>query len=216
MRFSARGAWRLVLSALCLLRASTGLAQLCAAPERCLELIEAQQRQTRSLAARFTQTKHLSLMNDPLINHGRFAFRMPDTVLWEMEDPSFIIRIDHNGLSLPNRPDLQGEVQAMAPLTTMLREMSSVFTGATTVLRERFVVTTESTDTEITLHLQPRQAEWARMFSAVDLTFRAPDFVIARLQMQESIGDRLVIDFTEMHRNDNTAELWLAGATPKP
>jgi hypothetical protein len=42
---------------------------------------------TTSIAASFTQTKHLSLFNQPVLSEGKFLFAKPDRLRWELTKP---------------------------------------------------------------------------------------------------------------------------------
>ena len=113
----------------------------CDSTDACLRAIEASQRATRALSARFEQTKHLSLLTEPLTTRGRFAFKAPDHILWQMDEPAFTMRIDRDGVHLPGLPQAQAELAAMAPFSAMLREISGVFTGTLNSVRTAFEVT---------------------------------------------------------------------------
>jgi len=177
----------------------------CADPEACLRLLEQNQKSLQVMSARFEQTKYLSLLSEPLVSRGRFAFRSPDQVLWEVDDPPLRIRIDGKGVHLPDVPGLKEEAAAMAPFTNLLREMGGVFTGAVTGLRRSFDVATVPQSDGIDLQLTPRTPQGRRMFSAIEVSFRGADLQIASMRLREALGDRLEIRFSDVHRNDAAA-----------
>lgn len=177
----------------------------CDSTDACLRIIEATQRETRALSARFEQTKHLSLLAEPLMTRGRFAFKAPDQILWQIDEPAFTVRIDHVGVHLPDLPQAQAEVAAMAPFSAMLREISGVFTGSLSKVRSAFEVTAREEENGIRLQLTPRSAEWQQMFRSLEVTFAMPDLVMHTIRIEEALGDRLDIVFSDIHRNDATA-----------
>jgi outer membrane lipoprotein-sorting protein len=178
----------------------------CDSTDACLQAIEASQRATRALSAQFEQTKHLSLLAEPLTTHGRFAFKAPDQILWQIEEPALSVRIDRDGVHLPDLPQAQAEIAAMAPFSAMLREISGVFVGSLNSVHNTFEVTARGDDAAIHVQLTPRSAQWQRMFRSLDLTFAMPDLVMNTIRIEETLGDRLEIVFSDIHRNDAIAE----------
>jgi outer membrane lipoprotein-sorting protein len=185
----------------------------CVGTDACLQVIEASQRTTRALSARFEQVKHLSLLNEPLVTRGQFAFHEPDQVLWQVDDPPIMVRIDHDGVHLPDLPGAKDEVAALAPFSAMMRQLSGLFTGALSTVRNSFEVSAAPAGDAIRIHLVPREAQWQRMFRAIDVSFAAPDWVVATIHIEEALGDSLDITFSDVHRNDDVANAAL-GAVP--
>lgn len=185
---------------------------VCTDTPTCLRVVEAQQGTTEVMSARFEQTKHLSLMDEPLVSRGRFAFRKPDQVLWEVEDPKLTIRIDSAGLHLPDVPGLKEEAAALAPFAQMMREMSGLFTGSLSGLQQDFSVEAQAAADGVDISLTPKQEQWRRMFSRVAISFRGANLLIQSLRLQEALGDRLEITFSDVHRNDATARAAIASA----
>ncbi len=178
---------------------------LCRDTESCLHLVETKQAATEVMSARFEQSKQLSLMTEPLVSRGRFAFRRPDRVLWEVEEPKLTIRIDGKGLHLPDLPGVKEEGAALAPFGQMLRDLSGLFTGSLAGLRRGFEVEAVAAAEGVDLRLRPKTEQWRRMFTAVSVSFRGAELTIASLRLQEALGDRLEIVFSDVHRNDAVA-----------
>jgi hypothetical protein len=178
----------------------------CDDTDACLRAVERSQRSTRALSARFRQTKHLSLLAEPLVSTGRFAFRQPDQILWQLDEPRLTVRIDRQGIHLPDLPDAAAEVAAVTPFSNVLRELSGVFTGSLSAVRTSFEVRAEGDATAIRVHLVPRSAQWQRMVRSIDVSFAQPDLVVQAMRLDESLGDHLEIVFSDIHRNDTVAE----------
>jgi len=188
----------------------------CDSTDACLRAIEESQRSTRALSARFEQTKHLSLMNEPLVSRGRFAFKQPDQVLWQIDEPAITVRIDRNGVHLPNLPNAEAEVAALGPFSNMMRELSGVFTGSLGTVRKNFDVHANGDAAAIHVRLVPRNAQWQRMFRSVELSFAMPDLTMKTIHIDEALGDSLDIVFTDVHRNDAVAEAAFSNGAPLP
>ena len=215
--FSLRGgagACRRVLIAALLLPYAAAAGAVCDSTAACLRTIEESQRATRSLSAHVEQTKHLSLMSEPLVSRGRFAFQAPDQVLWQLDDPKVTVRIDQHGVHLPDLPNAEGEVAAMAQFGEMMRELSGMFTGSLSGVEKTFEVTATGDALAIHVHLTPRNEEWRRMFRSLELTFAMPDLVLHTIHIDEALGDSLDIVFSEVHRNDAAADAVFAASGP--
>jgi len=208
----------LVVLALVLCRIGAGhAAPPCFTTDACLRVIENSQRSTRVLVARFEQTKSLSLLAEPLVSRGRFAFRQPDQVFWSVDDPPVTVRIDRRGVRLPDLADAGDAKAALGPLSTMLQELSGLFTGRLGTLRQTFTVSATADAALLRLHLVPQPVEWQRMFRVIDVSFALPDAVIHSMRLEEALGDSLEITFSDVHRNDAVASQAVAAvfdATP--
>jgi len=178
-------------------------AAACETPQSCLEAIGASQRDTRVLSARFVQTKRLSLLTEPLISTGRFAFRQPGELLWELDTPRVTVRIDKSGVHIPDVPAAQ--YADLAPFSGMMRELSAVFTGSWDRVEASFTVTVMPEPNVVRVSLVPRNPEWQRMFRAMELSFLRPDLLIHTIRLDERLGDSVEIAFSDIHRNDAVA-----------
>jgi outer membrane lipoprotein carrier protein LolA len=192
----------IALAVACAVGGPSAAAALCGTPEACRQAIEANQRTTRTLSARFIQTKHLSLLTEPLTSTGRFAMRPPGEVLWELDDPHVTVRIDSDGVHIPNLPAERAE---MAPFSAVFRELSGVFTGSWDRLEERFVMTVTPDATAVRIRLEPRSADWQRMFRSMELSFAQPELILTKVRLDERLGDSVEIAFSDVHRNDAVA-----------
>jgi outer membrane lipoprotein-sorting protein len=196
---------RIALAVIVVAAGGAAAAPPCTGTDACLQLIEASQRTTHALAARFAQTKHLSLLAEPLVTRGQFAFREPDQVLWRIDEPAITVRIDRNGIHLPDVPGLKDEVAALAPFSAMMRQLSGLFTGSMSAARTTFEVTAAPDGGAIRVQLVPRDAQWQHMFRSIDVWFAGPEWIVAALHIEEALGDSLDIRFSDIHRNDTVA-----------
>jgi outer membrane lipoprotein-sorting protein len=191
---------------LTLVRAVGGTASgACEDTDACLRLIEAAQQATQVLSARFEQTKRLSLLAEPLVSRGRFAFRRPDEVLWAIDEPRLVVRIDRQGLHLPDAPEVQSDAAALASFSGMMRQMAGLFTGAFAPVREAFEVGAQADGTSIRVRLVPRGEPWRRTLQSIEVWFATPEVVVSRIHIEESLGDSVDITFSDVRRNDAAA-----------
>ena len=187
----------------------------CSDTSACLRLLEARQHDTQALAARFEQTKHVSLMTEPLITRGQFAFQRPDVVVWQVDDPPATIRIDRTGLRVLNSSVSQADVDAIAPVGSLFRSIGGLFSGSIGAVERDFAVEARADGDVLRVHLVPRRPEWQRVATAIDLTFAPPAYTIQTFRLDDPLGDRLEVRFFDVRRNDAVpSQLFLPGASP--
>jgi outer membrane lipoprotein-sorting protein len=214
-----RAAWlALLVSSLCALT-TPSRAEPCASTDACLLRIETAQRRTESLRARFTQTKHMSLLNEPLVATGQFAFKRPDRVLWEIEQPDKATVIINGGqLVIPGLPENERESLAHLPVATALSQIGALFTGDMKALRAAFDATAMQDDKGIQVHLVPHGQTTQGMFSQIELTFADADLTLRAIHLQNRLGDRVDVVLDEVVVNapvpDSLFAVPTAGPTP--
>jgi outer membrane lipoprotein-sorting protein len=96
-------------------------------------VLAAAQASTRSIDARFVQTKHLSLLDEPLVSTGRFRFRRPDHVRLDVETPHpSTILIAGRSVTIPGLPATEQRAVAESPMAAMFTELGAVFAAIST------------------------------------------------------------------------------------
>ena len=141
----------------CLLTAIPGEAfARCQTTSDCLGAIQAAHGDLFTLTASIVQTKHLSLLDEPLISTGRLAFKRPDQLLLQMESPR-PLRIVMNGsrLVIPELgPEANAALQGAPP--AVLSRLHAIFAGDISALDEAFHIRASEDDAGIAVELEPR------------------------------------------------------------
>ena len=199
----------IVLAALAVLAVvsfpSASASAACSDSAACLREIGEAQKQVRSLSARFVQTKHLALLEEPIVSTGTFAFKHPDQVLWKVDEPAFEVRIDGSKVQLPEGVD--PGMRSMPPgLESLLGAMSAVFTGNIEAASSRFDMEGKQEGDDVVVRMSPKQSADRRLLGNMRLTFERPDLTLRTIHLEEAVGDSLDIQFSETHRNDAAAE----------
>lgn len=179
----------------------------CDSAEACLREIEAAHAQTRTMTARFVQTKHLSLLKEPLVSSGRFAFKAPDRVLWAIEQPRpATIVVRGSEVVIPGLSPEDRRALAMTPLAAAAQQMGAMFAGSVAALARDFVVDAHGHAGGITVGLVPRAAAWKEAFQSMELRFVRPDLGVREIRMEDRLGDRLEIVLRDVQRNVDLPE----------
>jgi outer membrane lipoprotein-sorting protein len=174
----------------------------CDSTDSCLRAIEAAQSDTRTISARFTQTKHLSLLDEPLVSTGRFVFQRPDHMRLEIESPrSATILIRGRDISIPGISESDKQQLAMTPMAAMFSELGAMFSGAPAQLRQHFAVTATPIDNGIQVTLTPTVPEWQKLFRTIQLRFAGADLLMSTMHLDDALGDQLDIVMSDVRRN---------------
>ena len=124
------------------------------------------------LDGRFRQVRESSMLSEPQVLTGYFAYDAPDKVVWQYD----------SGI----------EATLPAPI---LRLISATINGTYTTENEDFSM--EMTADKLVL--TPKKKRLQKIFDRVEI-FLAPDGVAKQVLMHEPSGDLTTIFFTEMHK----------------
>jgi outer membrane lipoprotein-sorting protein len=202
--------------AVLLLAQSAGAEPSCDSTDSCLRAIEAAQARTETISARFTQTKHLSLLNEPLVSTGRFVFKRPDRMRLEVESPrAATILVKGREITIPGISDADKRQLAMTPMASMFGALGGMFGGSADALRQHFRVAAVAADGGIEVTLTPTVPEWQRLFTTIQLRFTGPDLVMSAMRLDDPLGDRLDIVMSDVQRNRDVPDsAFETAATP--
>ena len=171
------------------------------------------------MSARFVQTKHLSLLAEPLVSRGRFLFKRPDRIAWKVEEPQAVtIIIDGHGIHVPGMTAQDRQALALLPANALSSQLGALFSGSTSALEGEFVVTARDDAGAVRVHLVPRREETKRLFRAVDLLFPAPFRFVQQIALEDTVGDRVEIGLEEVQVNVDVpdAAFVVEGERPSP
>jgi outer membrane lipoprotein-sorting protein len=190
----------------------------CTSTADCLRVIEQAQRDTRTVTAAFTQVKHVSLLDEPIVSSGRFVFKRPDRVRLQIEKPHpATVIINGHDIHIPNLPERERQALAMAPVEAMFTQLGAMFTGSMQTLQAGFEVTAHDTGASIEVTLLPRQASVQQMFREIDLGFSGAELFATQIRLADALGDSLEITLHDVQRNVEVPDsAFDVGNTPAP
>ena len=192
---------------LLLLLAARATPAICTSTEDCLHAIEAAQRDTRTVSAEFAQTKHLTLLDEPLVSTGRLLLKRPDRILLRIETPRpTTVLVRGHEVYIPDVPEHERQALALSPVATMFSELGAIFSGSVTALEKNFEVFATADPTGVRVHLVPRQESWKQMYRSIDIRFGGPQLVIQEIHLDDTLGDSLDITLQHVQRNIDIAD----------
>lgn len=175
---------------------ATTAASGCDTPERCFARMVEAQRDIAGLRARFRQTKHVTLLDGPLVSEGRFSFERPQRVRWEMEKPEpMIVEVSGNEL----RAGPPGEVARVdaGPAVGLFRDLAGIFTGAGDYAGERFALGPGEPGRE-SFVLTPRDPSVSRVIATIAIELDPASGGPRRVTIAEAGGDRTEIELLDV------------------
>lgn len=174
----------------------------CTSTADCLQAIEQAQQNTRTVVAEFVQVKHVSLLDEPLVSRGRFAFKRPDRVRLSIATPQpATVVINGRDVHIPGITERDRAAFAMTPMAALFTQLGAIFAGSMQTLQESFQVSARAADSGIEMRLQPRQAAWEKTFHSIELQFAGPDLVVRQMRIEDALGDTVEVTLHDVQRN---------------
>ncbi|MBX3024710.1 outer membrane lipoprotein carrier protein LolA [bacterium] len=187
---------------LLLLLAGAAGAAPCDSTATCLAALNAAQAATRSVDARFVQTKHVSLLDQPLISTGRFRFRRPDHVRLDIETPRpSTILIAGRAVTIPGLPPSEQRALADSPMAAMFTELGAVFAGNLDRAPAHFAIVARADGDDIEVTLTPTAPDFQRLFRAITLRFAGAAPTVRSMRLDDELGDRLEVELRDVAYN---------------
>jgi outer membrane lipoprotein-sorting protein len=197
------------LSCLLLASRADALAKCNATPE-CVGQIQAAYRDLATFRARVTQTKHVSLLDEPVVSTGHLAFKKPDRLLLEMDSPRPLkVIVNGTRISVPGL-DAEAEKALAAAPTTMLSRLQAIFTGDLAVLEQSFEVRASEDERGVAVALQARDARMFNTVQAMELRFARPGLLLHEIRIRNALGDELDIVLDDVQKNPELSESMFA------
>ncbi len=175
----------------------------CTSTATCLDAVRAAQQATGTLDARFVQTKHVALLDEPLVSTGRFRFRRPDRVRLDVETPQpATILIAGRDVRIPGLPADEQRALAASPLAAMFTELGALFAGTLDRAPAHFAMRAQADAAgDVVVTLTPTAPAFQRLFRTIALRFGGTPLGVRSMRLEETLGDHLVVELRDVRRN---------------
>ena len=166
-----------------------------------LEQLEAKHSNTKSLAVKFEQRKHLSFMSTPLVSEGRMFFAEPGLIRFELLSPYRSVLLNNNkSVSRYEYSDSGwrevkfGAGKSIKLVTDQISGwMQGKFSGQSKLFD--FSISNEDPNSYKVLTLTPKSKAFRKYIDLIGIRFGAlPDMKILQININEPEGD-----FTSMY-----------------
>jgi len=207
-RRSARTVCRFTLLALWVLFSASGPGPASAAasgpePGRKAEVLERIRDASRGIVAiesAFVQESRSGMLEEPLRSRGRFEYRAPDRLLWEVVSPErFGFSVDGDRVTTWRGG---GEAREGAPpgaeagIRQFSRQLFAWVRADFAWLEKRFAISVEN-ESPVVLSLEPLSGEAAERLDRIRVTFAGDLEHVASIEIREAGGDGMVITFED-------------------
>ncbi len=168
-----------------------------AVPVGSLQALLARFKQSPGMSAKFTETKHITLLRTPIVNSGRLYFHAPGSFARHIDRPfpSSVI-VDQSKVTLWDGAKKQilplEKHPALAKLTTTFLALLG---GDYAALTQNYKPTFTNQENGWTLELVPKPQELRRLLKSLTVYGRGTS--IKRMRLVEASGDRAETVFTE-------------------
>jgi len=159
---------------------------------------------TETLLSDFVQEKHLSIMAEPLASKGRFAYRKPDQLRWELLEPiaaGFVLR----GKQGERWNSLSRQVESYAverdPVMGMVAKQLLAWARVDLDwLQSHYLMALKSAE-PLGLLLTPRDPGEAGLIRHIEVTFAPDRSYVDQVALAEQSGDSTVLKFSHVAIN---------------
>jgi outer membrane lipoprotein-sorting protein len=156
----------------------------------------------QTITSDFTQTKHLSLLEDKVKSKGRFFFRKQDQVRLEYTAPYAYLLIMNSGQILVRDGEKTSRINTRN--SRMLQSVNRIIIDCMqgSVFRNPdFSVAVYENNNGYLLSLTPVQESMRQMFRQIEVYMDKKNLDVTRLTMTEAGGDFTDMDFVNTRHN---------------
>ncbi len=165
-----------------------------------LERVREASRGIVSIESGFVQESRSSMLEEPLRSRGRFEYRAPDRLLWEVVSPErFGFSVDGDRVTSWKG---RGEDREGAPpgagegIRQFAGQLFAWVRADFAWLEERFAISVES-ESPVVLELEPLSGEAAERLDRIRVTFAGDLEHVETIEIRETGGDRTVVTFED-------------------
>lgn len=157
--------------------------------------INAAASEIKTMRCDFTQTKHMSMLNDKMVSKGIMAYSSGDRLRWEYQSPYTYVFILNNSkvmLGHDSRTDIIDVNQSK-----IFKEIATIMMGSVVgncLDDDGFDTTIEASSTEWVATMIPKKKTIKQMFAKIVLHFSRQKAMVTKVELLEKTGDTTVID----------------------
>ena len=161
--------------------------------------------QLQTLQCDFVQTKHLKMLNDKLVSHGKMYYKKSDKLRWEYTTPyHYIFILNGSKVLLKNekRNDII-DVNQNKVFEEIARLMMNSVVGKSLSDSRDFSSKIASSNSELIATLTPMRKDLKQMFKEISLYFSRNTSLVYKVILVEKNGDKTVIELKNAKKNES-------------
>ncbi len=150
----------------------------------------------KTMECDFVQTKHLKMLNDKMVSHGRMYYQQSSKLRWEYTAPyTYTFILNDNKVMLKNsrRTDVI-DVNQNKMFKEIARIMMNSIVGKCLTDDKSFKTSIQETPNEWIATLLPQKKDMKQMWTKLILHFDRNKNTVVQVEMHEKSGDYTVIE----------------------
>jgi len=165
-----------------------------------LEAIGRMQAAIQTMTAQFVQRRTVTLFDEELVSRGRFRFKRPGRVRWDVESPTSVAMVITSEGIVTREPGAATARAEAIPVPTA--EIIGLISGSVQTLTQHFDVRRPPGHTHDDIfELRPRSPRLGDILRSVTLELAPVDKHLRRVVFNEATGDRTEIVFHQVEIN---------------
>ena len=172
-------------------------------PQPVLDKIIAANENIFTIQSDFTQTKHLSFLDEDVISEGRFYFRKINQLRWEYSDPFYyLIIFNDDKIYIKTDETKPFSTTSSNIMTSQINELMVGIVDGSVLKSDQFTITYFQSPDQYLLILFPRDSGMRDFLHEIHLYISKQDKTVAELRMIEASEDFTLIRFSNKVLNE--------------
>ena len=158
----------------------------------------------KTMQCDFVQTKHLKMLNNDFVSHGKMYYQQSNKLRWEYTSPysyTFILNNDKVLLKNKQRNDLI-DVKQNKLFREIVRIMMSSVVGNCLADDKNYKVSIATIGNEWVATLLPQRKDMKQMFQKLVLHFNAKKSVVNTVELFDKNGEKTIIELKNIRTNE--------------
>jgi len=158
----------------------------------------------KTMQCDFVQTKHLKMLNNDFVSHGKMYYQQSNKLRWEYTSPysyTFILNNDQVLLKNKQRNDLI-DVKQNKLFREIVRIMMSSVVGNCLADDKNYKVSIATIGNEWVATLLPQRKDMKQMFQKLVLHFHAKKSVVNTVELYDKNGEKTIIELKNIRTNE--------------
>ena len=158
----------------------------------------------KTMQCDFVQTKHLKMLNNDFVSHGKMYYQQSNKLRWEYTSPysyTFILNNDQVLLKNKQRNDLI-DVKQNKLFREIVRIMMSSVVGNCLTDDKNYKVSVAAIGNEWVATLLPQRKDMKQMFPKLILHFNAKKSVVNNVELYDKNGEKTIIELKNIRINE--------------
>ena len=158
----------------------------------------------KTMQCDFIQTKHLKMLNNDFVSHGKMYYQQSNKLRWEYTSPysyTFILNNDQVLLKNKQRNDLI-DIKQNKLFREIVRIMMSSVVGNCLADDKNYKVSIATIGNEWVATLLPQRKDMKQMFQKLVLHFNAKKSVVNTVELYDKNGEKTIIELKNIRINE--------------